>query len=155
VETVKVVSAREMHQAVMAAAREARVVIKAAAVSDWRPVECHPHKVKKGGQGETCQLLPNPDILAELGADKGGRLLVGFAAETHDVLEHAAQKMRRKNLDLMVANDVGAQDSGFGVGTNRVHLIDPDGAVESLPLMSKAAVADRILDRVAALLGRS
>ncbi len=153
VETVKVVSALEMHQAVTSAAANARVVIKAAAVSDWRPVDCHPHKVKKGGQGETCELLPNPDILAELGANKGARVLVGFAAETHEVLEHAAQKMQRKNLDLMVANDVSARDSGFGVSTNRVHLIDANGAVESLPLLSKAAVADRILDRVAALLG--
>ncbi|MFZ5586268.1 MAG: bifunctional phosphopantothenoylcysteine decarboxylase/phosphopantothenate--cysteine ligase CoaBC [Thermodesulfobacteriota bacterium] len=154
VRTLRVVSARDMHQAIMAAAQGARVVIKAAAVSDWRPDDCAPQKAKKGAEAETCRLVANPDILAELGAGKAGRVLVGFAAETQDVLAHAADKLKRKNLDLMVANDVSAADSGFAAPTNRVHLITPDGEVDSLPLMTKAEVAMRILDRVAAILAR-
>ncbi|MFH1058492.1 MAG: bifunctional phosphopantothenoylcysteine decarboxylase/phosphopantothenate--cysteine ligase CoaBC [Pseudomonadota bacterium] len=154
VTTLRVTSARDMHQAVMATAAQAQVVIKAAAVSDWRPEACATHKAKKGADSETCRPVANPDILAELGAHKAGRILVGFAAETRDVLAHAADKLRRKNLDLMVANDVSASDSGFGVTTNRVHLISAEGEVDSLPLMTKAEVAMRILDRVAALLAQ-
>ena len=155
VEVVRVVSAQDMAEAVTYRAADQKVIIKAAAVGDFRPVECHPTKVKKTGQGETCELVATTDILAALGRDKGERILVGFAAETDEVLAHAGAKLTAKNLDLMVANDVSAPDSGFGVETNRVHLLTPDGEVETLPLLSKQEVAQRLLDRVARLLERA
>jgi phosphopantothenoylcysteine decarboxylase/phosphopantothenate--cysteine ligase len=131
------------------------VVIKAAAVGDFRPAACQTSKTKKDGHAQTCELLPTTDILAGLGREKGGRILVGFAAETHDLLKNATAKLKAKNLDMMVANDVSAAESGFAVPTNRVHLIFPDGRVDALPLMSKQEVAVRILDQVAILLGRA
>ncbi|MCB2227394.1 MAG: bifunctional phosphopantothenoylcysteine decarboxylase/phosphopantothenate--cysteine ligase CoaBC [Desulfarculaceae bacterium] len=152
VDTVRVISALEMAEAVNSRAKAQSVIIKAAAVSDFRPQDCAPQKVKKGQGGEVCTLVNTPDILAGLGADKGEAVLVGFAAETEEVLAHAGAKLRAKNLDLMVANDVAASDSGFAVETNRVHLLTPDGEVESLPLMTKQEVAHRLLDRVARLL---
>jgi phosphopantothenoylcysteine decarboxylase/phosphopantothenate--cysteine ligase len=98
------------------------------------------------------KLTHNPDILASLGALKTRQVMVGFAAETQDILQHAQQKLDRKHLDLIVANDVSAPDSGFAVDTNQVTLIHRSGEAESLPLLSKEDVADRVLDRVAALL---
>lgn len=154
VEVVKITSAQDMAEAVGRLAPEQKVIVKAAAVGDFRPEECHPQKVKKTGQGETCKLVATTDILAALGRDKGERILVGFAAETDEVLAHAGAKLKAKNLDLMVANDVSAPDSGFVVETNRVHFLTPDGGVETLPLLSKQEVAQRLLDRVARLLGR-
>lgn len=154
-EVVRVVSAQEMAEAVTYRAADQKVIIKAAAVGDFRPAQCHPTKVKKTGQGETCELVATTDILATLGQNKGERILVGFAAETDEVLAHAGAKLTAKNLDLMVANDVSATDSGFAVETNRVHLLTPDGEVETLPLMSKQEVAERLLDRVARLLERA
>ncbi len=152
---IRVTSAQEMYEAVTAAARDAQVVVKAAAVSDFKPTEVHSHKVKKSsGQGQSCELMPTPDILAALGRDKGSRILVGFAAETHDLMTNAAAKLKAKNLDLIVANDVSAPDAGFVAPTNRVAILDPGGAAEELPLMSKTEVAGRLLDRVARLLGR-
>ncbi len=153
VETINVTSAADMAEAINSRAKEQRVIIKAAAVSDFRPQDCAPQKVKKGQGGEVCQLVNTPDILAGLGQNKGDLILVGFAAETDQLLAHAGAKLKAKNLDLMVANDVAADDSGFAVETNRVHLLTPDGEVESLPLMSKQEVAHRLLDRVARLLG--
>ncbi|MFH1034258.1 MAG: bifunctional phosphopantothenoylcysteine decarboxylase/phosphopantothenate--cysteine ligase CoaBC [Pseudomonadota bacterium] len=156
VNTIRVTSARDMHQAVMAQAEGAQVVIKAAAVSDFTPLERQPHKVKKkAGQGETLELVHTTDILAELGRNKAGRLLVGFAAETTDVLAHAAMKLKAKDLDLLVANDVSDPQSGFAVSTNRVHFLFADGSVEALPLLSKEEVASRLLDRVATLLAQA
>ncbi len=156
VRTLRVTSAADMHREVIAAAQEAQVVIKAAAVSDFTPAQSQPHKVKKkAGQGETLELKHTTDILAELGQDKGGRLLVGFAAETTDVLAHAAIKLKAKNLDMLVANDVSDPQSGFAVPTNRVHFLFADGSLEALPLLSKEEVAGRLLDRVAALLGQA
>lgn len=156
VECHKVTSAEEMRQAVLRAAQGAQVVVKAAAVSDFRPAETKAHKVKKtnGQEEETCRLVHTADILAELGRHKEGRVLVGFAAETHEVLAHASQKLKAKNLDLLVANDVSDPQSGFAVATNRVHLLTPDGAVEALPLLSKRQVAHRLLDKVAAILAQ-
>jgi phosphopantothenoylcysteine decarboxylase/phosphopantothenate--cysteine ligase len=99
-------------------------------------------------------LEPTPDILAELGAAKRGRVLVGFAAETDDVAAHAAEKLARKGADLLVANDVSQPDAGFEVDTNRAILLESSGAIETTPLLTKLALADLILDRVAVLLGR-
>ncbi|BEQ15660.1 bifunctional phosphopantothenoylcysteine decarboxylase/phosphopantothenate--cysteine ligase CoaBC [Desulfoferula mesophila] len=152
VNVVGVTSAQDMAEAVARLAPAQKVVVKAAAVGDFRPEKCHPTKVKKTGQGEACQLVATTDILAALGRDKGERILVGFAAETDEVLAHAGAKMQAKNLDLMVANDVSAADAGFAVETNRVHFLTPDGEVETLPLMSKQEVAQRLLDRVGRLL---
>ncbi len=156
VRTLPVVSAKEMYEAVLTEAGNAQVIIKAAAVSDFRPVDCAPHKVKKGeGQAAECKLEHTADILATLGRDKGGRILVGFAAETDELMTHAQAKLKNKNLDLLVANDVSSHDAGFAVETNRVVLISSSGETEELPLMSKEAVAQRLCDRVARLLGRA
>ncbi len=148
----RVVSAEQMRSAVLRAGGGARVVIKAAAVSDWRPLECAPQKVKKDACQDTCRLEPTVDILAELGADKAGRVLVGFAAETDELLANAGAKLAAKNLDLMVANDVSAPDSGFAVETNRVHILAPGRETQTLPLLPKYQVAHLVLDRVAELL---
>lgn len=156
VRTLSTVSAQDMHDAVIAEAADAQVVIKAAAVSDFRPVDCAPRKVKKGeAQAADCKLEYTTDILAALGGDKGGRILVGFAAETNELMTHAQTKLKNKNLDLLVANDVSSSDSGFAVQTNRVVLLSASGESEELPLMSKEAVAHRLCDRVVRLLGRA
>ncbi|WP_305045746.1 bifunctional phosphopantothenoylcysteine decarboxylase/phosphopantothenate--cysteine ligase CoaBC [Geoalkalibacter sp.] len=152
VERLAVVSAEEMRKAVLSRWEETTVVIKAAAVADYRPAVRAATKVKKEGQ-ETLSLAleKNPDILAELGRRKDHRFLVGFAAETGDLLENARKKLRAKNLDLMVANDVTQERAGFDVDTNIVRLLGPDGAEEALPEMSKDDVARHILDRILAL----
>ncbi|CAO0823995.1 Phosphopantothenoylcysteine decarboxylase / Phosphopantothenate--cysteine ligase [Desulfarculales bacterium] len=156
VKTIRITSAQEMYQSVMAESESAQVVVKAAAVSDFTPLHNYSHKVKKkAGQGENLELVHTTDILAELGRNKAGRLLVGFAAETTDVLAYAAMKLKAKNLDLLVANDVSDPQSGFAVPTNRVHFLFADGSLEALPLLSKEEIADRLLDRVAALLGQA
>jgi phosphopantothenoylcysteine decarboxylase/phosphopantothenate--cysteine ligase len=153
VETIKVISAQEMYQAVMARSGHADLIIKAAAVADFRPVMRCAQKNKKGA-AETMivELQRNPDILAELGRQKGSRVLVGFAAETEDLLKHAREKLTSKNLDLIVANDVTQEGAGFDVDTNVVRFLTADGKVEELPQMSKLEVAEVLLDRVAGLL---
>jgi len=150
---VRVTSANEMHQAVLQHAEAADVIIKAAAVADYRPVVRSERKTKKGGNERlVIDLERNPDILAELGRAKGSRILVGFAAETDDLLANARQKLEGKNLDMIVANDITEEGAGFDGDTNIVRLLTPDGQVESLPQMSKEAVASVLLDRVASLL---
>ncbi|MDG5467744.1 bifunctional phosphopantothenoylcysteine decarboxylase/phosphopantothenate--cysteine ligase CoaBC [Deltaproteobacteria bacterium IMCC39524] len=153
VETIQVVSAMEMHQAVMAEAEHADIIIKAAAVADFRPTTCCEQKVKKGSS-ETMmvELQRNPDILAELGEKKGSRILIGFAAETEELLKNAREKLTRKNLDMIVANDVTQEGAGFDGDTNIVRFLSADGAVEELPKMSKVLVAETLLDRASALL---
>ncbi len=154
VELVHVGTAEEMRGAVMGRFDEATVVVKAAAVADYRPARPRGRKIKKQEAALRLDLEPTPDILGELGRRKKGQVLVGFAAETDDVVANARDKLAKKNLDLIVANDVGASDSGFGVDTNRVTILARAGAAEALPLLSKREVADRILDRVVALLNR-
>lgn len=150
---VKVSSADEMRQAVLQHAEAADVIIKAAAVADYRPSARSEHKTKKGGNERmVIELERNPDILAELGRAKGSRILVGFAAETDDLLANARQKLEGKNLDMIVANDITEEGAGFDGDTNIVRLLTPDGKVESLPQMSKEEVASVLLDRVASLL---
>ena len=151
---VPVRTAVQMRDAVWAHFAAADVVIKSAAVSDFRPVTAVADKVKKEDAVLSIALERNPDILAELGAAKGHRVLVGFAAETHDLLANAQQKVRKKALDLIVANDVSNPTIGFASDHNRVHLIDDAGRIESLPVMSKRALAAAILDRVQAVLMR-
>lgn len=153
VETIRVTSAEQMYRAVMARASAADVVVKAAAVADFRPVQRGAQKTKKGDAEQmTIALQRNPDILAELGQQKGSRILVGFAAETEDLLRHAREKMTKKNLDMIVANDVSEEGAGFDQETNIVRLLTPDGAIEELPLMTKNEVAERLLDRIVTLL---
>jgi phosphopantothenoylcysteine decarboxylase/phosphopantothenate--cysteine ligase len=146
-----VTTAREMYDAVMRLYAGCDLVVKTAAVSDYRPVETAAQKLKKGAPRVTLELAANPDILKELGRNKGNRILVGFAAETENGLPYARQKLIEKNLDLIVLNDLTEPGAGFAVATNRVHLIGKEGAVEELPLMKKDELAHRILDRVAAI----
>jgi len=120
----------------------------AAAVSDYRPRRTSPEKIKKSKAELTLSLEINPDILWEAGKKKGRRLLIGFAAETENLLANARKKLAEKNLDLIVANDVSLPGAGFAADTNRVKLIDRSGKIEELPLMSKENLADRVLDRV-------
>ena len=143
-----VVTAREMEKAVLEVFPRTTTVIKAAAVSDYRPEQQASQKIKKSSQKMTLSLVPNPDILKRLGRMKQGQFLVGFAAETDHLLQNAEKKLKEKNLDLMVANPIGVPGAGFGSETNRVHFLYPGGRKESLPQMSKEEVAYQIFDRV-------
>jgi len=152
VEFVPVTSAVEMHDAVLARFNECTVVIKAAAVADYRPLASSAAKIKKRhGAGMTLELVENPDILGALGALKQERLLVGFAAETGDLLANAREKLEKKNLDLIVANDVTVEGAGFDGDTNLVRFLYRDGRDEALDMMRKEAVAQHLLDRIVAL----
>jgi phosphopantothenoylcysteine decarboxylase/phosphopantothenate--cysteine ligase len=145
---IKVETALEMRKAVMNCFSEADVVIKAAAVSDYRPVKKEEKKIKKGAASLELLLVKNPDILEELGRMKTNQILVGFAAETEKVREYAAEKLKEKNLDLIVANEVSRQGIGFEAEDNEVFLVYPDGKISEIPLMSKKEVAFCILDAV-------
>jgi phosphopantothenoylcysteine decarboxylase/phosphopantothenate--cysteine ligase len=154
VETIWVETAQEMYDAVLAKLPVATVVIKAAAVADYRPKAVQPQKIKKRDGDSTLALEPTPDILAEVGRRKAGRILVGFAAETEDLVANATQKLAGKGLDLVVANEVGKPGTGFDADTNVVTLVGADGKAEALPQLSKREVADRILDRIVALIAQ-
>ncbi|MBS4022486.1 MAG: bifunctional phosphopantothenoylcysteine decarboxylase/phosphopantothenate--cysteine ligase CoaBC [Dethiobacter sp.] len=147
VRMAQVVSAQEMREAVMSYFPQSDVVIKAAAVADYRPSTASGQKIKKGGD-MTLTLVRNPDILAELGELKEGRYLVGFAAETEDMCANAHDKLRRKNLDMIVANDLTEPGAGFDVDTNVVRFIFNDGTERQLPKMSKTEVAEEILKEI-------
>ncbi len=149
---LRVESAREMYEAVMKELPGADVVIKSAAVSDFAAAAPSGRKLKRREGSSTIDLVPNPDILAEVGRRKEGRLVVGFAAETHDLDRYARGKLEEKNLDLLVANDVSRKDAGFDVDTNQVHLYFRDGRRETTALLSKDEAAGRVLDAVASLL---
>jgi phosphopantothenoylcysteine decarboxylase/phosphopantothenate--cysteine ligase len=146
-------TAGEMLQAVLDHRPESGIIIKAAAVSDYRPRHEAEQKIKKGAESLSIELVKNPDILAQLGSTKEDFpcLLVGFAAETEDLLKNAKEKLRAKNLDMIVANDVSRNDAGFETDTNIVKIIYRDGKVEDSPLMTKEEVADLVLDRVKTL----
>jgi phosphopantothenoylcysteine decarboxylase/phosphopantothenate--cysteine ligase len=147
---VPVQTAEEMREAVLQHAARASIVIKAAAVADYRVR--HPAEQKIKGKHElTLELTPNPDILAEVAARAAGGFIVGFAAETHDVVAHARAKLEAKGIDLLVANDVSRRDIGFDAADNEVLLIDRWGGSRPLPRMPKTAVADAILDEILAL----
>lgn len=151
VETLAVRSAEEMQRAVLGRAGEATVVIAAAAVSDYRPAERAASKVKKTQGALSLPLVRTPDILKGLGERKGSLLLVGFAAETDDLVRNAQVKLASKNLDLIVANDVSAEGVGFASETNAGVLLRRDGSRLEVPLGSKRQLAERILDEVRAL----
>jgi phosphopantothenoylcysteine decarboxylase/phosphopantothenate--cysteine ligase len=159
VERVDVESALEMRDAVLSRAADADLVVKAAAVADFRPSARADRKIKKealaADAAPTLELVRNPDILAEissregpLGASRGARIVVGFAAESENLVEAARRKLERKGCDLIVANDVSREGAGFDGDTNAVVLVWPGGEVEELPLLTKAEVATQLLDRV-------
>ncbi len=152
VEYIPVITTEEMRRAVLERFEGADIVIKAAAVADYRPARSAPSKIKKEEGTLKIELERNPDILAELGGKKGGKVLVGFAAETEDLLKNAEEKLRKKNLDLIVANDVSKEGAGFSADTNLVKILDREGNVEEFPLLSKREVAEIVLDRVVAIL---
>jgi len=138
-----------MRQAVESVTSQADALIMAAAVADYSPTNPAREKIKKGGAGLTLELECTPDIL---GAVRGAFVKVGFAAESSNLVENAREKLKSKALDLVVANDITASDSGFGADTNRVTIIDKAGGIDSLPLLTKREAAERILDRVSQLL---
>lgn len=146
---ISVESALEMRKAVLAAFPDTDIVIKAAAVADYRPEAVADQKIKKSSDLLTLTLTKNPDILAELGKLKTTQFLVGFAAETQELDAHATQKLRKKNLDMLVANDVTKAGAGFDSDTNIVKLFSSDGTVEELSKMSKTELGRVILDRIA------
>lgn len=146
---IRVRSAAEMREAVLKNLPDASILLMAAAVADYRPKQPSAEKIKKSNAGMVLELERNADILAEAGRQKGGRFLVGFAAETEDLLPNARKKMAEKNLDLIVANDVTLPGAGFDLDTNIVKILGPSGEIEELPLMAKEEVADRLLDRIA------
>lgn len=153
---VDVGSASEMHAAVLENLPGADALLMAAAVADFRPAQIGQHKLKKEAGIPEIRLENTVDILASVAEEKARtgfpRFTVGFAAESRDLLENAGQKLRKKRLDLIVANDITAPDAGFSVDSNRVTLLFPNGKVQELPLMSKEEVAERVLDEVAGLL---
>lgn len=148
---VPVETAEEMREAVLQHLSSATIVIKAAAVADYRPREADPVKIKSKQEGLTLRLAPTPDILKEVAARKGDAFVVGFAAETHDVRRHAREKLEAKRIDLMVANDVSQAGIGFEADENQVTLLDRWGGLLELPKMPKLKVADAVLDRILAL----
>jgi len=152
VDRVDVGSALEMRDAVHAAFDDAAIVVKAAAVADFRPVHKSDRKLKKedlaDGARMTLELEQNPDILQEISAQKGDRTVVGFAAESHDVVAAAQRKLARKGCDLIVANDISRSDAGFEVDENAVLFVWPSGEVEELPLLPKTGVAAQLFDRI-------
>ena len=167
VKRVDVVSAREMLQESLRSLRGSRgsrssrgrgrtVFISTAAVADWRPAKCAAKKLKKSQMSGTLKLVRNPDILKTINqtikqSDNQSIHLVGFAAETNDVLKEAARKCREKGLSFIVANDVSEKGCGFGTDTNRVTFVFPDGTQKKFPLMTKRMVAKRVLDEVSGL----
>ncbi|HEX7521323.1 MAG TPA: bifunctional phosphopantothenoylcysteine decarboxylase/phosphopantothenate--cysteine ligase CoaBC [Acidimicrobiia bacterium] len=148
IEVVRVESAAEMADAVFARYAECDVVVMAAAVADFRPKAVADDKLKKRDGVPELVLEPTPDILTMLGERKSHQVLVGFAAETSHLAERAAEKLAAKRVDLLVANDVSAADSGFEVDTNRAILLTSSGSAEETPLLTKVALADVVLDRV-------
>lgn len=149
VQLVRVESASDMLNAVMDRLQASDIIIKAAAVADYRPAEQAPQKIKKKEETLTLTLVKNPDILQQIGDSKTNQFVVGFAAETEQTAEHAMDKLRRKNCDLLVANDVTVEGAGFGTDTNVVTVFDRSGLVEELPLLSKREVANRLLRMIA------
>jgi len=152
IQYVPVRTAEEMREAVFAYLEGSSVVIKAAAVSDYRPKVISEKKIKKGGPEYSLALERTRDILEELGKKKENRILVGFAAETEDLVVHAQKKLQEKNLDLIVVNDVTQPGAGFGSDTNQAKILSPSGQVKDLALATKEEISGAILDHVVALL---
>jgi phosphopantothenoylcysteine decarboxylase/phosphopantothenate--cysteine ligase len=148
VEFVSVRSTDEMRERVLSYWPQCDILIKAAAVADFRPRQFSSQKIKKGAQGQCLELVPTPDILSELGRQKQNQILVGFAAETEEILENALKKLRGKNLDILVVNDVTEPGVGFDSDTNAVTILTSDGRQVHVGKRSKREVADQILNYV-------
>lgn len=154
VDLVSVESASEMHEAVLERA-DADVIVMAAAVADFRPVDVSDSKIKKDGGPPKLVLEATVDILSDLGSSKlPGQVVVGFAAETDELVAHASAKLERKNVDVIVANDVSAPEVGFAHETNEVTILEADGCLRHVSLRSKREIADEVLDTVAQILAR-
>jgi phosphopantothenoylcysteine decarboxylase/phosphopantothenate--cysteine ligase len=151
-DVIRVRTTEEMRRAVQANESGADVVIKAAAPLDFRPKTVAAQKIKKSGSGMTLEFEPTTDILKELGKNKNGKVLVGFAAETENHVKNGLEKLKAKNLDLIVVNPANGPDSAFDSDMNHAILIDASGQTEEIPLVSKRVMADKILDRVVQLL---
>lgn len=150
--TVSVRTAKDMHRAVLSEYKKVNIIIKAAAVADYRPKVTAEEKIKKDGKTITLEMERNPDIIADIGKKKGNRILVGFAMETENLLANARAKLEKKNMDLIVANNLREKGAGFRTDTNVIRIIDRAGNVESPGIMTKMEAADVILDRVGQLL---
>lgn len=148
VNIISVNSAKDMQKRIMEHFHEAQIIIKSAAVADYAPAVAHEQKMKKSDQNLFIELVKNPDILYELGKIKEDKILVGFAMETQNLIENAKEKVLKKNLDFIVANDLFTEGAGFASDTNVVKIIDRNGNVESLPKMPKSQLADLILDKI-------
>lgn len=148
VKVINVMSAKDMYGKIMEYYNEADIVIKSAAVADYAPAEISSQKIKKSDDELAIKLAKNPDILYELGKIKGDKILVGFAMETQNLIDNAREKVRKKNLDFIVANDLMTEGAGFAHDTNIVKIIDKNGDIESLPKMTKLELADVIIDKV-------
>lgn len=151
---IQIESAEDMYNAVLENMDENQVIIKSAAVADYRPKEYSDNKIKKSDDDLSIRLDRTKDIALELGKIKDNKILVGFAAETNDLLENAKNKIQKKNLDFIVANDLTQDGAGFGVDTNIVKIIDREGVVQEHPKMKKEEVADVILDKIKTLLNK-
>ena len=149
---IRIESAEEMYEAVINNLDENDVVIKSAAVADYKPKEYSSKKIKKSDEDLVIRLDRNKDIAYEIGKVKKDKILVGFAAETNDLIENATKKVNKKNLDFIVANDLTKEGAGFGVDTNIVKIIDKEGTITEYPIMTKDEVANVILDKVKNLL---
>ena len=149
---IKIESANDMYEAVLENLEENDVVIKSAAVADYKPKNYSNKKIKKSDEDLFIQLDRNKDIAQEIGKIKNNKILVGFAAETNDLIENASLKIKKKNLDFIVANDLTKEGAGFGVDTNIVKIIDKNGDITEYPKMQKEEVANVILDKVKLLL---
>ena len=148
INTVPVETSLEMNKAVLNHYKSCSIAIKAAAVADYRPKKSFRDKMKKTHKTFTLELERNPDILYQLGRNKGTRILVGFSAETKNIISQAKAKLDKKNLDLIVVNYARQKEGGFGSDCNEVTLIDYEGRIDSLPLMDKEELADKILDKI-------
>lgn len=151
---IQIESAEDMYNAVLENMDENQVIIKSAAVADYRPKEYADNKIKKSDDDLSIRLDRTKDIALELGKIKNNKILVGFAAETNDLLENAKNKIQKKNLDFIVANDLTQDGAGFGVDTNIVKIIDREGVIQEHPKMKKEEVADVILDKIKTLLNK-
>ena len=150
---IRVRTAKEMYKAVLDNYKKADIIIKAAAVADYRPKVQAAEKIKKDGKTISLELERNPDIIAEIGKNKGKRVLVGFAMETQNLLVNAGEKLKKKNMDLIVANNLREEGAGFRTDTNIITIIDRSGKAESLDKMTKIEAAGAILDRVKKIMG--
>jgi phosphopantothenoylcysteine decarboxylase/phosphopantothenate--cysteine ligase len=149
---IPVETAADMYNAVMMHLEEADIIVGAAAVADYRPKEAKKEKIKKDEETMVIELVKNPDIMYEVGQKKGNKISVGFAAETENLIDYAKKKLKEKNMDLIVANDVSQEGAGFEVDTNIIKVINKDLEVKEYPMMTKREAAHVILDEIAKLL---